>query len=78
MNYGIETSRLSFVEQRDGVAGAVDFARCTLRIYRTAVLCSRRRGFTKPHHASLPAYRPGFIASYVGLKRYVSDHGGAA
>lgn len=66
-----EESRLAFLEQRDGTEGALDFALRTRSIYRKAVLMSRKRGHTKPHHASLPEYRRGFIESYVTLKRYI-------
>lgn len=66
-----EDRRLRFMEQRDGIAGAVDFAQRTMKMYRTAVLCSRKRGFDKPHHASFREYRRGFIESYCAFKRYV-------
>lgn len=69
-----EERRLAFVKARDGVAGAVDFARQGTEVYRKAVLCSRKRGFERPHHASLPEYRRGFIESYLAFKRYVRQH----
>jgi hypothetical protein len=62
-----ETARLAFIEQRDGKQAASEFARRTMAIYRTAVLCSRKRGKV-PHHASLPEYRRGFIESYLAFK----------
>lgn len=67
----LEINRLKFVEERDGKLGAMEFAKRTLAIYRKAVLTSRKRGHTKPHHASLPEFREGFIRSYLTLKRYV-------
>lgn len=69
-----EEQRLAFVEQRDGVEGAVEFARQGIKIYRTCVLRSMKRGFAKPHHASLPEYRRGFIESYLAWKHYIKTH----
>lgn len=69
-----EEQRLAFIEQHDGVKGAVDFARQGMQIYRTCVLRSRKRGFGNPHHASLPEYRRGFIESYLAFKNYVKTH----
>jgi len=71
-----EEQRLAFIEARDGVAGAIAFARRTMAQYRKAVLMSRKRGYGKlgrPNisHASLPDYRRGFIESYCAFKRYV-------
>lgn len=68
----LEQQRLTFLENRDGKKGAREFAQKTLRIYRTAVLCSRKRGQKKPHHASLKEYRRGFIESYLCFKRYLN------
>lgn len=70
-----EEARLALVEAREGVAGAVAFARQTLRLYRKAVLTSRKRGFSQPHFASLPEYRRGFIESYLAFKKYAAEHG---
>ena len=66
--YEPEQSRIAFYENRDGKEAAIAFARNTLRTYRRAVLDKHQ---PKPHHASLPGYRPRFIASYLALKRYV-------
>ena len=67
-----EEERLSFTEKRDGIDGAVAFAKQSMAVYRTCVLRSRKRGFDRPHHASLPEYRRGFIESYLAFKRYVA------
>lgn len=72
-----EKQRLAFIEARDGIDGALAFAKQTLKIYRKAVLTSRKRGHTKPHHASLPEFLTGFIESYIVFKRYVAQHGAA-
>ena len=78
-----ETDRLAFVEQRDGIQGAVAFARQGVRIYRSCVLQSARRGYgvkgsayadKTPHHASFREYRRGFIESYIAFKAYVELH----
>lgn len=63
-----ECERLAFIKTRDG--SAVDFARQIVTQYRRAVLTSRKRGYEKPSHASLPEYRRGFIESYLVAKRY--------
>lgn len=67
-----ESHRLEFIEGRDGKDAALAFARRTLAIYRKCVLRSRKRCFDKPHHASLPEYRRGFIESYCAFKSYLS------
>jgi len=69
-----EHQRLRFVEQRDGLAGALAFAKQTRAVYRTCVLRSRKRGFTNPHHASLAEYRRAFIESYLVLKHFIAYH----
>lgn len=63
-----ECNRLAFVRNRDGTA--TDFAKQIVSQYRKAVLTSRKRGYAKPSHASLPEYRRGFIESYLVAKRY--------
>ena len=68
----VETQRLAFIEGRDGKTAARAFARQTMSAYRKAVLSSRKRGHTNPHHASLPEYREGFIRSYLAFKRYLA------
>ena len=78
-----EESRLAFVEQRDGVQGAMAFARQGVKIYRSCVLQSAKRGYgvkgsayadKTPHHASFREYRRGFIESYLAFKSYVQLH----
>lgn len=80
-NTTAEEQRLAFLEARDGIDGAVEFAQRTMRQYRGAVLRSRKRGYSNAgpgtariSHASLPEYRRGFIESYMVLKRYVLKH----
>jgi hypothetical protein len=72
-----EEQRLAFIEQRDGVKGTIAFAEQGMQIYRTCVLRSRKRGFDRPHHASLPEYRRVFIESYLAFKNYVKTHNAA-
>jgi hypothetical protein len=72
-----EEERLKFIEERDGVEGAVTFAKQTLATYRRCVLHSRKRGFNPPHHASLPEYRQGFIESYLAFKAYIKNNIGS-
>ena len=66
-----ETARLAFIEERDGIAAAIEFSKRTMQLYRKCVLMSRKRGYDKPHHASLPEYRRTFIASYLSFKSYL-------
>lgn len=67
-----EANRLAFIEARDGKAAALEFAERMIIIYRKSVLQSRKRGFAKPHHASIPEYRRSFIESYLSFKQYIS------
>lgn len=68
-----ENKRILFIESRDGVEEAIMFAKRTIKIYRTAVLMSRKRGYSKPHHASTEQYRRTFYESYCSLKAYVAS-----
>ena len=84
-----EEYRLTFISDRDGADAALAFARQTYRIYRKAVLASRRaerasreavlagraRRAVKLHFASLPEYRPSFIQSCATFRRYVGARG---
>lgn len=70
-----ELNRIAFVEQRDGVDGAIEFARRTVDIYRKAVLQTIRRGNNKAHFASSIQFKRGFIESYIVLKQYLHKHG---
>jgi hypothetical protein len=73
--YPHEWRRISFLCARDGIAGAGDYCARTSRIYRSAVLTSRKRGHAHPHFASLPEYRAAFIRSYLDFKRFALTHG---
>ena len=67
-----EQSRLQFYIDRDGMSGAIEFAKQTMKIYRKAVLTSRKRGYQKPSFASLPEYRKSFIESYLSFKSFLN------
>lgn len=69
-----EFDRLTFIEARDGKDAAIEFAQRTLTIYRRSLLQSRKRGFVKPHHASIPEYRQSFIESCIEFKQYLKDN----
>jgi hypothetical protein len=69
-----EFSRLDFVAQRDGIDGAVEFARRAMSQYRRCVLMDGRNG-RKFHFASTPLYRASFIASYLCFKRFLRAFG---
>lgn len=60
-----EQGRLDFLVRRDGEAAAVEWARRTMRIYRSAVLNRR-------HFASTAEYRRQFIESYCEFKRWLA------
>jgi len=62
----LETSRLNFLIQRDGMEGALEFARRTLVSYRRHVLSGK---FDKL------MMRRGFIESYLTFKRFIKQHG---
>lgn len=71
-----EEERLARLSQED----KLDFALRTYRIYRLCLMQSRKRGFTgngsdsstqKPHHATLPEYRRGFIESCIVFRRAI-------
>jgi len=68
----LESERIKFIEDRDGVSGALEFAKRTIMIYRKSVL--KRGGPNREfHHASIKQYRRGYIESYVHLKQYVRN-----
>lgn len=62
-----EAERLRFLEARDGRAGAVDFARRTLRIYRAAV----KRGRNGRRSAYGGAYRRALLMSCLDFRAYL-------
>lgn len=70
-----EQQRIQFIIQRDGIEGAIDFARRTMKIYRTAVLKSAKRGHEKPHFASTHDWKRKFIMSYLAFKAFLQQHG---
>jgi hypothetical protein len=76
--YPHEWQRISFLCARDGIAAARDYCARTSRIYRNAVLTSRKRGHVHPHFASLPEYRAEFIRSYLDFKRFALTHNGSS
>ncbi|MCK5642994.1 MAG: hypothetical protein KAJ19_19460 [Gammaproteobacteria bacterium] len=61
MQYGRETKRLAFVEQRDGIKAAIAFAKQGIRGYRSSVLSKKGN-----------MYKDKMIMSYVCFKRYVA------
>jgi hypothetical protein len=67
-----EAARLDFIIKRDGLPGAIDFAKRTMTQYRRCVLMDGKNG-RKFHFASTLHYRPLFIASYLCFKRFISD-----
>lgn len=70
----METARLAFVTNRDGLEAAVAFARRTLIVYRASLFRSRKRGFNPPHHASLVEYRRGFILSCLSFRSFIRSN----
>ena len=64
MNYGIETERLMFMINRDGLEEAVRFAVQTRNIYRTAVV---KKKVSRE-------MRRTYIESYLCFKQFVADH----
>lgn len=74
--YGIETERIAFIENRDGKEAALVFVKQTFSVYRKSLYQSRKRGFQKPHHATLPEYRLGFIQSCLAFRKYIRENKG--
>lgn len=69
LNTHHEVKRLLFIERRDGLEAAKDFARRTYRNYRECLFQTGKNG-RKFHHASLPQYRQGFIESCFAFRIY--------
>lgn len=69
-----EEKRIAFVEERDGPEAAYAFVVQTYKIYKKALMLSRKRGCERPHFASLPEYRRNFIESCVVFRAYKSQH----
>lgn len=69
MNYGIETGRVKFMVNRDGLPEAKKWAAMVIGQYRTAVLFKGDEN-RPPHHATYREFRRSFIESYVQLKRF--------
>lgn len=69
----LEYDRIKFIESRDGALAALEFAKICLKIYRSCVLHSRKRGYIKPHFGSTLMYRRKFIISYLSFKRYITN-----
>lgn len=74
-----EWDRIYFVQERDGMPAAREFVKRTLAKYAE---CLRKKGLNgaKPHHASFPQYRRGFVESCVAFRDYLRktrwvDHG---
>jgi len=68
-----EDSRIQFYINRDGLESAKDSIRMILKVYRKSVLCSKKRGHFKPHHASTREFRQAFIDSYLQFKRFLQN-----
>lgn len=71
-----ELERLQFVEQRDGLEGALSFARQTLKVYWNCV--KRKPGarpgaeyFVRPGYGN--AYRRSLIEAIITLRKYISE-----
>ena len=71
MSYTSEKQRLTFMVNRDGIDGAKEFARRLMTAYRQGVLKSRRAGYEKPSHLSIPEYRRSAMHSYLAAKHFV-------
>lgn len=70
-----EGSRLAFLEARDGLSGARDFALRTLAIYRAALAPARdeRGGVSKRVRGYGVAYRPSLVASCLDFRSYLRN-----
>ena len=61
-----EISRLQFIEKRDGITEAINFAKRTMVSYRRMVLSKRPKR----------SLRKSFIESYITFKKYIAQHRG--
>lgn len=62
----LETNRLEFVTSRDGLSGAVEFAKQTYSQYKLALLKKEKRS-----HLRLREWRRGTVESIVILRRFL-------
>lgn len=62
----VEQQRLDFLIDRDGMEGALEFARRTMVSYRRYVLDRKR---------CVRELRPIFIKSYLDFKRFIEENG---
>ena len=60
----LESDRIRFLVERDGIVVASETIRMYMNIYRSAVL-------NKNHHAASRHYRETFILSYLEFKRFL-------
>ncbi len=59
-----EGRRIGLLLERDGPEATREWVERTLAIYRSAVL-------DRSHFASLPQYRPGYLASCADFRRWL-------
>jgi hypothetical protein len=71
-NDGVKRERetINFIESRDGKKEAARFAKQSMKIYRECLKQDGKNG-RKFHHASLPQYRPRFVAACVVWRNYI-------
>ncbi|MBP6251468.1 MAG: hypothetical protein KA324_15390 [Rubrivivax sp.] len=67
-----EAGRLQFLERRDGLSGAIAFARQGLHVYRAAV----RRGKDGRRSGYGSAYRRALLESCLDFRVYLRQHAG--
>ena len=71
----MEYERIKGLVDREGMPAAIEFAKRTYKNYRVCLFQSRKRGFAKPHHASIPEYRRGFVMSCLSLRKFLREVG---
>ena len=71
MSHLSEKNRLQFVAERDGVAGAVTFAKQTMRAYRRA-LGQRNQNGKRAGYGLV--YRKELVMSCVVFRRFLRDN----
>lgn len=74
MKYDAESERIKFIEDTKGKEEALAFCVRSAKIYKNAVLCSRKRGVSKPHFASTGEFRKRFILSYLSFREYIEEN----
>lgn len=68
-----EIDRINFVENRDGVEGAISFCKQGMQQYKKA-LARKTIARPKSGYARDKLYREGFVTSLLEYRKYLKTH----